>query len=183
MDKLLALATEVRNNRNQIKTILQTPPEVHHFVGEKGERGSQGKDGVAGAKGKNGVDGKKGADGKNGVSITDITLDFDNSLRVELSDGTVIDSGTLNFPADKQSIVSLKQTANGPLKYVDTIGDGVASTFTITHNLGTSDLQVAIYSNEDVAPTVDYVDVMVNTATIAFESVPASNSIRVVITG
>ena len=183
MDKLLALASEIKKNRSQIKAILKTPPEVHHFVGEKGANGSQGKEGVAGVAGAKGTNGKDGVAGKDGVSIVDVVLDFDNGLSVELSDGTTIDAGSLNLPKDKQSIVSLKQTASGSLKYAETLGDGVASTFTVTHSLNTSDLQVAVYSSEEVVPVVDYVDVMVNTATIAFKSVPASNSIRVVITG
>tara|TARA_R110000803_G_scaffold67584_1_gene129302 strand:- start:1410 stop:1847 length:438 start_codon:yes stop_codon:yes gene_type:complete len=105
MDKLLALASEVKKNRNQIKDILQTPPEVHHFVGEKGVKGLQGKEGVAGVAGLKGADGKKGVDGKDGISIVDAGVDFDNSLSLVMSDGTTIELGQLNLPKGNEGMV------------------------------------------------------------------------------
>lgn len=134
MDKLLALASEVKKNRNQIKDILQTPPEVHHFVGEKGVKGLQGKEGVAGIAGLKGADGKKGVDGKDGVSVVDVVLDFDNGLSVELSDGTTIDAGSLNLP--KESDKRVQTLIRGGETLV--IGSGSGKSGTATLDFGTS---------------------------------------------
>jgi hypothetical protein len=112
MDKLLALASEIKKNRSQIQAILETPPEVHHFVGEKGANGSQGKEGVAGVAGAKGANGKDGVAGKDGVSIVDVVLDFDNSLSVELSNGAIVEVGQLELPKAKDGVIQTQvQTA------------------------------------------------------------------------
>lgn len=64
--------------------------------GPKGEQGDRGRDGVDGSDGRDGADGKKGLDGEAGVSITNVTVDFDNHLRVDLSDGNTIDAGAID---------------------------------------------------------------------------------------
>lgn len=68
-----------------------------------------------------------------------------------------------------------------------TIGDGVNTSFTITHNFGTRDVVVQVYDT-GASPTyetvhVDAVRTNTNTVTITFASVPASNAYKVVITG
>lgn len=169
MDKLLALASEIKKNRNQIKAILETPPEVHHFVGEKGANGSQGTEGVAGIAGAKGANGKDGVAGKDGVSIVDVVLDFDNGLSVELSDGTTIDAGSLNLPKDKQSIVSLKQGPigspqaflNPSFSYIDGVLSGVAysngPTKDLSYNLdGSLDTMVTTINGTTNTKTFNY---------------------------
>tara|TARA_R110000822_G_scaffold270595_3_gene393490 strand:+ start:1144 stop:1779 length:636 start_codon:yes stop_codon:yes gene_type:complete len=112
MDKLLALASEIKKNRSQIQAILETPPEVHHFVGEKGDSGVEGKKGKEGVAGPKGLDGKDGTDGLDGVSIVDVVLDFDNSLSVELSNGAIVEVGQLELPKAKDGVIQTQvQTA------------------------------------------------------------------------
>jgi hypothetical protein len=70
-------------------------------------------------------------------------------------------------------------------KYAASIGDGTNTSYTLTHNLGTRDIQVTVYSN-----TVPYAEVVCDvqhstttTATILFSVAPTSNQYRVVIQG
>jgi hypothetical protein len=69
-------------------------------------------------------------------------------------------------------------------KYVDTIGDGTALTYAVTHNLGTREVTVQVYD----AATYDTVetDVLRNSTsqvTIGFTAAPASGAYKVVIVG
>ena len=69
--------------------------------GRDGKDGSKGKDGKPGAKGKDGKDGRPGKDGKDGkdgqdgVSVVSVEVDFDNHLVTTLSNGEVIDAGSI----------------------------------------------------------------------------------------
>lgn len=85
------------------------------FDGKDGRNGKDGKDGINGLNGYNGKDGLQGIDGKDGlqgISVANAFLDFDNSLTLELSDGSVIDAGQFNLPDNIQTVLqSLKQTA------------------------------------------------------------------------
>jgi hypothetical protein len=64
-------------------------------MGLEGRVGPKGPEGSMGPKGADGLDGARGRDGTDGVSITDVDIDFDNHLKVQLSDGTEIDAGFL----------------------------------------------------------------------------------------
>lgn len=66
--------------------------------------------------------------------------------------------------------------------YAANVGNGSATSFTLTHNLGTRDVIVSIYDNATYEQVM--VDVMVETTSIVvvtFASAPASNAYRVVI--
>jgi hypothetical protein len=71
-----------------------------------------------------------------------------------------------------------------PNKFAVTFGDGSATSYTLTHNLGTLDATVTL---RDVASgAVVYADVTmatINTVTVAFGAAPAANSLRAVIVG
>jgi len=70
-------------------------------------------------------------------------------------------------------------------KYSALIGNGSATTFTVTHNLGSQDVTVTL--RENVAPfNVVFADIQVtsvNAITVLFASAPTSNQYRVVVTG
>ena len=57
--------------------------------------GPSGRDGVAGRDGTDGLHGAPGRDGVDGVSVTNVEIDFDGRLTVQLSDGTEIDAGLI----------------------------------------------------------------------------------------
>ena len=68
-------------------------------------------------------------------------------------------------------------------QYTVSIGDNSATSFAVTHNLGTRDVMVQLYDNSSY-DTV-YADITRNTTdqvTIAFTSAPSTNDIRVLIT-
>ena len=65
-----------------------------------------------------------------------------------------------------------------------TIGDGVASSISVTHNLGTQDITLNVLDAVTRAMVqVDWTAPSVNVATITFASAPAANSFRVVVHG
>ena len=101
----------------------------------------------------------------------------------ELATQAEVDAGT-----DDARIITPLKLANysGRLKkYSTSIGDGSATSFTVTHSLNTRDVLIRIYQNsgdyEDVEPDVRRTTV--DAATIVFATAPASNAYRVVVVG
>lgn len=77
-------------------------------------------------------------------------------------------------------------TASSTGKYATTIGNGAATSFTITHSLGTQDVVVQVWNI--LTSPYDYVNVEVqNTsttvATLVFATAPATNNYRVICIG
>ncbi|MET3658391.1 hypothetical protein [Sporosarcina psychrophila] len=70
-------------------------------------------------------------------------------------------------------------------KYAIAIGNGTATSFVVTHALGTQDVTVMI--RENVAPfAIVYADIQAtstNTVTVLFANAPTSNQYRVIVTG
>jgi hypothetical protein len=70
-------------------------------------------------------------------------------------------------------------------KHAASVGDGSASAIVVTHNLGTRDVEVQIYTNSGDYETVeaDVERTSTNTVTVRFAVAPTSNQYRVVVTG
>ena len=70
-------------------------------------------------------------------------------------------------------------------KYGADVGDGAATSYTITHNLGTRDVQVTVYDNSSLYAEVicDVNHATTNTITLLFSVAPTSNQYRVVVQG
>ena len=69
-------------------------------------------------------------------------------------------------------------------KYIATIGDGVAYTYNITHNLGTRKVTVQVYDAATYATVeTDVTRTSDNAVTIGFNTIPSSNAYEVVIIG
>lgn len=70
-------------------------------------------------------------------------------------------------------------------KYATSVGDGTNTTYTVTHNLGTKDVQVTVYDNS--SPYAEVVVDVQHTSTTAiavlFSVAPTSNQYRVVVQG
>jgi hypothetical protein len=68
-------------------------------------------------------------------------------------------------------------------KYAVSVGDGSATSYTVTHNLNTRDVIVTVYDNSSPYAEVitDVAHTTVNTVTIAFSVAPTSNQYRVVV--
>lgn len=104
----------------------------------------------------------------NGLNLTGTTF----SVKPASGGGIVVDASGV---AIDNSIVVRKYAAN--------IGDGSATTISISHNLGTRDVNVQIYRNSTPWDTVecDVTRPDTNTVTIAFAVAPSSAAYRVVV--
>lgn len=81
--------------------------------------------------------------------------------------------------------LKLKNWSGRPLKFQQTFGDGSATSYTVTHNLNTRDLVVAIVQATGSFDVVDAEVEMttVNSITVKTNTAPASNTLRAVILG
>lgn len=73
-------------------------------------------------------------------------------------------------------------TTEDIVKYAASVGDGTATSYTVTHNAGTRDVVVGVYDNstyEEVVPLT--VHATTNTVTVQFATAPASDAYRVVV--
>lgn len=101
----------------------------------------------------------------------------------ELATQAETDAGT-----DDLRIVTplkLKTWSGKPFKYSTTIGDGAATSYTVTHNLGTKNLHVTLSRVASPYDTV-YADVSfttVNSITVVFAAAPTTNQFNVAILG
>lgn len=69
-------------------------------------------------------------------------------------------------------------------KFAVSIGDGTATSYTVTHNLASLDVGVTIFNNSTGDEVItDVTHATTNTLTIVFASAPASNAYRVVVVG
>jgi hypothetical protein len=116
-------------------------------------------------------------------------LDSNGGLRVDNVGVKVLaDPAVLSDPAEPSLIVGANgvgvNTALFPRKYAASVGDGIALTYTVTHNLNTQDVQVEVYevsSGQTVYADVSRTDS--NTVSVGFSTPPSSGQYRVVVVG
>lgn len=99
----------------------------------------------------------------------------------ELATQSEVNAGT-----DTARVVTVATLANSVWvvrKLAQNIGDGSATSFTVTHNFGTRDVQVTVYRNsgnyDEVLAEVQRPSV--NAVAIVFDTAPASNAYRVLV--
>ena len=67
--------------------------------------------------------------------------------------------------------------------YATSIGDGSATSYTVTHNLGSQDVIVQLYDASSLDTVfADVVRTSTSVVTIDFSSAPTANDIRVLVT-
>jgi hypothetical protein len=95
-------------------------------------------------------------------------------------------TGTITNQIDLINYIN-SQISSQTASYTTTIGDGVNTSFTITHNLGSVDVMVEVYENVIFGPTAfDKVnaDVLVNstnTVVVSFGVVPTVGQFKVIV--
>lgn len=122
----------------------------------------------------------------------DTSAEVNGGMYVFVEEGTAnADTGwvlTTNNPITlgTTALVFTKFTAaaTGLSRFATNIGDGAATSYTVTHNLGTLDVVVEVFENSTGAQVfVDVVHATINTVTITFGAAPAANAYRVVVIG
>lgn len=113
--------------------------------------------------------------GASGAAIklaTTSGLNVSSDLAVGAGNGITVLTNTVAI--DSAVVVS---------KYAASVGDGAATSYTVTHNLGTRDVIVTVYDNSSPYAEVitDVAHTTTNTVTIAFSVAPTSNQYRVVV--
>lgn len=103
--------------------------------------------------------------------------------KIEIATQGETDAGT----DDARAITPLKLAnwAGGPKRYGAEIGDGSATSFTLTHNLGTRALQISVYRNSG---NYDQIECEVrhtstSAVTLLFTTAPTANQFVAVVTG
>ena len=101
-------------------------------------------------------------------------LNLSSDLAVGAGNGIQVLTNTV---AIDTSVVVVKYGAN--------VGDGSSTSYTITHNLNTRDVQVTLFDNSAPYAEVicDVLHTTVNTVTLQFSIAPTSNQYRVVVQG
>ena len=100
----------------------------------------------------------------------------------ELATQAETDAGT----DDARIVTPLKlATWSGRIKKFSTsIGDGSATSYTVTHNLASRDVHVTVYNASNYEEVItDVAHTTTNTLTIVFATAPSSDSYRVVVIG
>lgn len=103
-----------------------------------------------------------------GIAITD------NVISADAGTGITVNGSGINI--DTSVVVT---------KYATSVGDGTNTSYTVTHNLGTRDIQVTVYDNSSPYAEVvcDVQHSTTTTATVLFSVAPTSNQYRVVVQG
>jgi hypothetical protein len=104
----------------------------------------------------------------NGIAITD------NVIAADAGTGITVNGSGINI--DTSVVVT---------KYAASVGDGSATSYTVTHNLGTKDVVVSVYDNSSPYAEVicDVQHTSTTAITLLFSVAPTSNQYRVVVHG
>jgi hypothetical protein len=93
----------------------------------------------------------------------------------------------VNIGTDDQRFVTPSKLANwsGRIKkYAVSFGDGTNTSYTVTHNLATLDVQVTLFNSSTGDEVIaDVTHATINTLTIVFNTAPTLNAYRVVVVG
>lgn len=94
--------------------------------------------------------------------------------------GSLSADRTVTLP-DATGTVALTSDITGRF-FATSIGDGSATSYTVTHNLGTKDVIVQLYdTSSDDTVIADVVRTSTSVVTVSFGSAPSSNDIRVLV--
>lgn len=128
------------------------------------------------------------------VGTTNIEwVQFSGAGQITAGDGLTKTGNTINAAAGTgiavtSDAISVDRTTNGAkvaLIYTASIGDGAATSYTVTHNLGSRDVGVTLYDNASPYAEViaDVEHTSTSAVTIKFAVAPTANKYRVVVFG
>ena len=132
------------------------------------------------------------------VNFSDPTAD--RTITFQDATGTVAFTGDITSAINALTTSDIEEGTN--LYYTDTrvntvltngaytkkvsadVGNGTNTSFAVTHNLGTRDIQVQVYDNATYDTVeVDVVRTSTNVVTVSFATAPTTNAYRVVVVG
>lgn len=131
------------------------------------------------------------------VMVTEGTTNADTQWRLTTNDAIAIDTTALNFTqigagssytqgtgvSITGNVISV-DTAVVARKFAQSIGDGSATSISITHGLGTTDIQVQVFEIATGATVeCDVTRTSTTQVTLGFAAAPTSNQYRVVVQG
>lgn len=112
-----------------------------------------------------------------------------SSIIISAEDATESNKGIVELATDAEALSGTEtEKAVTPANlaarsYVQNIGDGTNTSYTVTHSLNTRDVIVQLYDNSTYDTVfADVVRTNTTTVTITFSSAPSSNDIRVLVT-
>jgi hypothetical protein len=99
--------------------------------------------------------------------------------------GFILTGSGITVDTNSETWVQFSKTTVGVLnKYATSIGNSASTSFTVTHNLNTTDVVVSFMDSSGNSVFVDWTAATVNTITVVFETAPLSGAqIRVVVIG
>ena len=118
-----------------------------------------------------------------------IFYQFSGAGTYTAGNGLTLTGSVFSAVADTGILVSSSgiaiNTAVVVTKYNASVGDGTATSYTVTHNLGTRDVQVTVYDNSSPYAEVicDVQHTSTTAVTLLFSVAPTSNQYRVVVQG
>lgn len=112
-----------------------------------------------------------------------------SSITISAEDATESNKGIVELATDAEALSGTEtEKAVTPANlaarsYLQNIGDGTNTSYTVTHSLNTRDVIVQLYDNSTYDTVfADVVRTNTTTVTITFSSAPSSNDIRVLVT-
>ncbi len=112
-----------------------------------------------------------------------------SSITISAEDATESNKGVVELATDSEALAGTEtEKAVTPANlaarsYIQNIGDGSSTSYTVTHSLNTRDVVVQLYDNSTYDTVfADVVRTNTTTVTITFGSAPSSNDIRVLVT-
>jgi hypothetical protein len=120
-----------------------------------------------------------------GIDITNAA----GSITIDAEDSSTTNKGVVQLSTDAEALAGtdtakvVTPAGLAARSFSTSIGDGSATSITVTHNLNSRDVIIQLYDNSSYDTVfADVVRTTVDTATISFAAAPTSGDIRVLVT-
>jgi len=120
-----------------------------------------------------------------GIDITNVA----GGITIDAEDSSTTNKGVVQLATDAEALAGtdtakvITPAGLATRSFSTSIGDGSATSITVTHNLNSRDVIIQLYDNSSYDTVfADVVRTTVDTATISFAAAPTSGDIRVLVT-